>query len=1221
MGAALKLLRDRKTATSLLVLLLILILLPVGLFLIKNRQIFQPRAAGELIQLGDGGCIRVNKKKEKAVDCSLVPLKLTNPFFKVNAVSPSSSSRSSASPAASGSPGPGNSASPSPSPSPSAAGTPQNVNVKSFDNNIQAALDSIKQSGGSVYLPAGTYNPPDKIRIYSNVTLFGDGMNKTVINHVKKSDPLISNDSSRGQQNITIRDLALKSDGQESQDRCCSGIQLANLDGGFITHVKVEKFGYSGILFSYKVKENQAQAVRNVRVSNCYLTGNLGPGINLFMGDNNVIDNCTLLNNSLKSGAGVNIELGAEGSALNNYISQNTITQNGPAALLSAPGAGMSVASNKVCYNKEDTKSGIIDYGGSNNIYIGNITNTACVENDGKVDTDSKSSGVVEKLPPATDTRCNIPDKYAVPQRPSGPGIFSPPDNQIPSPDKGVQASCQTQDNIFGNCGFENPINEVTKFQCVNIWGNWVNTGQYKPGIMRADTVSFSRDAKSGNRSLAIGSLNKSICTDPKTFHGDHTRGSYSLFSEVFQPFNLKGKNSLTIDFWYKVKSEGSSGKAAAPFFVYITTLANPVRDAWIYQIWPNENKSCGNGQTQVGEIPGEWKHQVINLSSSKLSNIGVAGQIGYVSFGVMNNYPTLVLLDDVKVTTSSSSASNGLFSNLKDVLVSKISAQENTGSDKLRYRLAESEAGLQQAAWVEVALLPGQDFFADYRQPLNLAKMFNGLSDKVTPEALAKDSNDVFIGPEFINTNFQLASPQIGAKQIWVEFLHPDGTSKVGNVNFNLVEKLPQILGLSCNLDIAKENLKINITGDRFGTGIGTVESVTPAAKPEVLGWNDKEINAFLKKPNIPVNEGQRFKIKLTRADGFESGIVTCTVDKSLISLGARIFCREPGKFDQSNVIVNLIYDPADPANPNKLSKVEEKVTINADGEITNLKTKLQVGKNYTIAVKVPSSLRRSATFTAQEGTTEILGKDGGPFILPIGDIAPPISPDGRINTVDRSELIRQWRILGQARNKLTGDFNLDTRVNSIDWACMNYDFGKEDDPIPTSLPQNASGSIHIPGGEETIIIPSSASPAPTGSISPEPSPSKDTSNSAKIDIGGRLFLDTNRNRIADIGESFISQGLAVVKLLQVPEDHLVGTSLTADELGDSRILAQATNNLPGANYDVSVFVDKDSGTKFSLLATANSGQLEGIVDFALGPPLTNSSLVINIPVSSPTQ
>ena len=138
-------------------------------------------------------------------------------------------------------------------------------------------------------------------------------------------------------------------------------------------------------------------------------------------------------------------------------------------------------------------------------------------------------------------------------------------------------------------------------------------------------------------------------------------------------------------------------------------------------------------------------------------------------------------------------------------------------------------------------------------------------------------------------------------------------------------------------------------------------------------------------------------------------------------------------------------------------LSILEETVKIDKDGVITGLKTILQTGKNYALSIKAPNSLRRNATFVAEEGTTIVTRPNDQDFILPIGDIAPTQSPDGKINTVDKAELTRQWRIFGENIKAQTGDFNRDTKVNSFDWACMRYDFNAEDDPIPTDIEQIA--------------------------------------------------------------------------------------------------------------------------------------------------------------------
>jgi polygalacturonase len=54
------------------------------------------------------------------------------------------------------------------------------VNSNDFPS-IQAAIDSVRDSGGPVRIPAGTHLLPAKVRVYSNVTVFGDGMDRTIL--------------------------------------------------------------------------------------------------------------------------------------------------------------------------------------------------------------------------------------------------------------------------------------------------------------------------------------------------------------------------------------------------------------------------------------------------------------------------------------------------------------------------------------------------------------------------------------------------------------------------------------------------------------------------------------------------------------------------------------------------------------------------------------------------------------------------------------------------------------------------------------------------------------------------------------------------------------------------------------------------------------------------------------------------------------------------------
>lgn len=289
----------------------------------------------------------------------------------------------------------------------------------------------------------------------------------------------------------------------------------------------------------------------------------------------------------------------------------------------------------------------------------------------------------------------------------------------------------------------------------------------------------------------------------------------------------------------------------------------------------------------------------------------------------------------------------------------------------------------------------------------------------------------------EPIITNFTLPDNN-PAPQIWVEFLSSDGvTHQKEHITLTMAAKDPKVSHLSCTVDIAKQNLKVEATGQDLGDQTGTITS--DGSSIDILEWKKNSVTGILKKPSLPTDDTQTFKIKLTRQDGIATEEIPCRIDTSLIALGAKIFCRDEGKFDTSNVKVT-IKDQTD-------NKVDETVTIDKNGAIQGLKTKLQSGKRYLISVKAPNSLRRNAFFTASIGTSFVTTEDGSTFILPIGDIAPANAPDGVINSADRAILTRQWIASKSSTKNLTGDFNRDLRVNSFDWACMRYDFGKSDD------------------------------------------------------------------------------------------------------------------------------------------------------------------------------
>lgn len=383
---------------------------------------------------------------------------------------------------------------------------------------------------------------------------------------------------------------------------------------------------------------------------------------------------------------------------------------------------------------------------------------------------------------------------------------------------------------------------------------------------------------------------------------------------------------------------------------------------------------------------------------------------------------------------------------------------------------------------------------------------------------------------------NYQLMNETPGQKQIWVRFEGvTNGVPKIQDehITIELLEKDPVVSSVDCTLDLSSKNLKVTLKGERFGPEKGSVTANKTLL--DILGWSPTEVSGILRNPNVPVEAGQKFTVILTRKDGKILPEQICRVDTGLISLGARVFCREAGKFDVENVKINLLGEDK--------SKAEETVTIDKDGTIGNLKTRLQAGKRYTLSIKAPYSLRRNATFTAATGTSVVAAPDGGPFILPVGDIAPQIKQDGKINSLDRALLSTQWRVLGTSKTAQTGDFNRDTKVNSVDWACMRYDFDASDDPIPDSVAP-ASTSTATPGG-----------PLPSSTPSPSPVSSAQQASFNLTTASTSLLVNTEIQVKVNVRTDSDSANLFVAKIT-FPKDLV--TVVKIDEAGSGASLVE---------------------------------------------------------------
>lgn len=175
---------------------------------------------------------------------------------------------------------------------------------------------------------------------------------------------------------------------------------------------------------------------------------------------------------------------------------------------------------------------------------------------------------------------------------------------------------------------------------------------------------------------------------------------------------------------------------------------------------------------------------------------------------------------------------------------------------------------------------------------------------------------------------------------------------------------------------------------------------------------------------------------VELINADGRKiTG--TCDIGLTTVAMSAKLQCRPPENFATDKTRIQ-IYEEAEGARP----IFDQLVNISADGRLSWTPPSLEVGKKYKMIAKAPKSLGTKKEFTALDGTTNLEEAE-----LLVGDIAPLATPDNVVNSNDYRELIREWSASKDTTR--AGDFNLDSRVNSIDYACLRLNFNKIGEPF----------------------------------------------------------------------------------------------------------------------------------------------------------------------------
>jgi parallel beta-helix repeat protein len=303
---------------------------------------------------------------------------------------------------------------------------------------IQAAIDDVNGTGGgAVYVPGGTHLLDQKVRLYSNITLFGDGMDATILRFRDGAalDHMVSNDElSTRDKNIVIRDLTLSGRGATSGNYF--GLRLVNVSDSTVINVASDGHGLDGFYLGYY----NNLGVNNVRLSGCRARYNGRNGISLTHGSGNIIDGCQVENNNLvETVAGIDLEPDQGLNVSSNKVVSNVIrSQNVGIQLYSADRRTYVQGSNSICTNtaRYNNSAGIWDYNGAKNIYV----NNSAADNGGGSQVNIVVDGTAVFSSDA-GTYCQLPALPSAPPKPATTTTPSPSPTGTPTNGSGVTLS------------------------------------------------------------------------------------------------------------------------------------------------------------------------------------------------------------------------------------------------------------------------------------------------------------------------------------------------------------------------------------------------------------------------------------------------------------------------------------------------------------------------------------------------------------------------------------------------------------------------------------------------------------------------------------------------------------------------------------------------------------------------------------------------------------
>lgn len=295
-------------------------------------------------------------------------------------------------------------------------------------SEIQPAIDAARDNGGGrVRLPAGVYLLTSKVRLHNNVTVYGDGMDQTILRWAPGAtvDHMMSNGSTgNGNTNIQVWGLTLDGQNKPGCDDGCHGLRLVNVQNSYFVNVSAVNHTLDGIYMGYTHQNGAVYGVNNVRISGCRANTNARNGIALVHGDANIVDGCQVNgNNRGEAVAGIDVEPDEGLSVTNTRIVGNTANGQNVGIQIFLPYNGFATTyHNSVCYNTTtgNVSAGVYSHRGDQNIFVGNNTSgngTNYLVDDSSLEGPAYASYcTLSALPPHPSTINDVPPPSCSPR-------------------------------------------------------------------------------------------------------------------------------------------------------------------------------------------------------------------------------------------------------------------------------------------------------------------------------------------------------------------------------------------------------------------------------------------------------------------------------------------------------------------------------------------------------------------------------------------------------------------------------------------------------------------------------------------------------------------------------------------------------------------------------------------------------------------------------------